>query len=136
MKKFAALIFPLVCMMWMVGCQKTIHASDVYSFPEPTIQITGAFYSQGIENNFVIGPEEYNPDDLSVVPVIQWFYGLELRECEGSEYVEGNESYSFIVDSQPAFTYDARGNKAFIVMNDSWYEVENPSNPPIEETES
>ena len=68
------------------------------------------------------------------MPVIEWFYGLELRECEEPEPVEGNESYTFIVDGQPAFTYDSRGSEAFVVVNGSWYEVENPSNPPIEET--
>ena len=132
MKKLAALSFVPICILGLVGCRKTIRASDVYAFPEPTTQITGSFYSQGIESNFTIGPEGYDPDDLSVMPVIEWFYGLELRECEGPEPVDGNESCSFIVDGQPAFTYDVRGSEAFIIVDDRWYEVENPSNPPIE----
>ena len=136
MKNLATLIFVLACMIGLVGCQKTISASDVYAFPEPTVQITGSFYSQGTKSNFTIGSEEYNPDNLSVMSVLEWFYGLELRECEEPEPVEGNECYTFIVDGQPAFTYDNRGGKAFIVVNESWYEVENPSDPPIEETES
>lgn len=131
MKKFAALIFVFVCMSWIVGCQKTIRASDVYAFPEPTVQIAGSFYSHGIESTFTIGPEKYNSDDLSVMPVIEWFYGLELIECEEPEPVDGNEIYSFTVYGQPAFTYDARGSEAYIVVNDSWYKVKNQSNPPI-----
>ena len=133
MKKLLILIVVLAWVWGMTGCQKAIDASAVYGFPEPTVQITGLFHSQGIESNFTIGSEEYDPDDLSVMPVIEWFYGLELRECEESEPVEGNESYTFIVDGQPAFTYDSRGSEAFVVVDGSWYEVENPSNPPIED---
>ena len=133
MKKLLILIVVLAWVWGMTGCQKAIDASAVYGFPEPTVQITGLFHSQGIESNFTIGSEEYDPDDLSVMPVIEWFYGLELRECGEPEPVEGNESYTFIVDGQPAFTYDSRGSEAFVVVDGSWYEVENPSNPPIED---
>ena len=97
MKKLLILIVVLAWVWGMTGCQKAIDASAVYGFPEPTVQITGLFHSQGIESNFTIGSEEYDPDDLSVMPVIEWFYGLELRECEEPEPVEGNESYTFIV---------------------------------------
>ena len=134
MKKLLILIAALACACGMAGCQKAIDASAVYVFPEPTVQITGSFCSQGIESNFTIGSEEYDPDDLSVMPVIEWFYGLKLRECEEPEPVEGNESYTFIVDGQPAFIYDSRGSESFIVANGIWYEVENRPNPPIEET--
>ena len=134
MKKLVILIAVLACIWGMTGCQETIDASAVYGFPEPTVQITGSFYSQGNESNFTIGSEEYDPDDLSVMPVIEWFYSLKLRECEEPEPVEGNESYTFIVDGQPAFIYDSRGSESFIVANGIWHEVENRPNPPIEET--
>ena len=134
MKKLLILIVVLAWVWGMTGCQKAIDASAVYGFPEPTVQITGLFHSQGIESNFTIGSEEYDPDDLSVMPVIEWFYGLKLRECEEPEPVEGNESYTFIVDGQPAFIYDSRGSESFIVANGIWYEVENQSDPPIEKT--
>ena len=81
MKKLLILIVVLACVWGMTGCQKTIDASAVYGFPEPTVQITGLFHSQGIESNFTIGSEEYDPDDLSVMPVIEWFSGLELKGC-------------------------------------------------------
>ena len=136
MKKLTVWMFVSVWIFWMAGCQRTIRASDVYTFSEAATQITGSFYSQGTKSNFTIGSEEYNPNNLSVMSVLEWFYGLELRECEEPEPVEGNECYTFIVDGQPAFTYDNRGGKAFIVVNESWYEVENPSDPPIEEAES
>ena len=37
MKNLATLIFVLACMIGLVGCQKTISASDVYAFPESTV---------------------------------------------------------------------------------------------------
>ena len=67
MKKLLILIVVLACVWGMTSCQKTIDASAVYGFPEPTVQITGLFHSQGIESNFTIGSEEYDPDDLSVM---------------------------------------------------------------------
>ena len=133
MKKLVPWILAPICMLGAVGCQETGSALDVYAFPEPTAQITGSFCSQGIERSFTIGPEEYHPDDRSVMPVIKWFYGLELRECREPEPVEGNESYSFTVDGQPAFIYDIRGSEAFVVVDGRWYEVENPSHPPVAE---
>ena len=63
---------------------------------------------------------------------MEWFYGLKLRECEEPEPVEGNESYSFAVDGETVFTYDDRGNEAFVDVGVRWYEVENPSSPPME----
>ena len=54
MKKLIALVLALICVLSLAGCQKTsascqktISASEVYLFPEPTILITGSFYSQG-----------------------------------------------------------------------------------------
>ena len=64
MKKLLILIVVLAWVWGMTGCQKAIDASAVYGFPEPTVQITGLFHSQGIESNFTIGSEEYDPDDF------------------------------------------------------------------------
>lgn len=62
----------------------------MYLFPEPTILITGSFYSQGKETTFEIGSENYGPNDF-----ISWFYDLELTACDEPEAVEGAESYTF-----------------------------------------
>ena len=131
MKKSIILVFVLICAMGLSGCQKTVNGSEVYSFPEPTTQIMGIFYSQGTENEFIIGSEEYNLDDLSVMPIIKWFYELELTICEEPEVVEGAEHYSFFVNEEEVFGYQDRGSQAYIIVNDTWYEVKNPSAPPI-----
>lgn len=132
MKKLVVLTAALVCTVGTAGCQEALDASAVYEFPEPTMQIEGSFCSQGIERTFVIGPEEYDRDDLSILPVIGWFNGLELRECEAPEPAEGEESYYISPDGRPGFTYVDRGNEAFLIVADKWYEVSNPSDPPLQ----
>lgn len=132
MKKLVVLTAALVCTVGTAGCQEALDASAVYEFPEPTMQIEGSFCSQGIERTFVIGPEEYDRDDLSILPVIGWFNGLELRECEAPEPAEGEESYYISPDGRPGFTYVDRGNEAFLIVADKWYEVTNPSDPPLQ----
>ena len=132
MKTLVVWIAALACIWGMTGCQKTVDASTVYEFPEPTIQIKGSFCSQGIEQTFVIGAEEYDPDNPYALPVIGWFNGLELRECEEPEPAEGGEHYYISPDGRPGFTYVDRGNEAFLIVDNKWYEVANPSDPPLQ----
>lgn len=114
MKKLITLVLALVCVLGLVGCnQKAVSASEVYSFPEPTTMITVSFYSQGEETAFEIGSEEYDSNDLSTTPVINWFYDLKLTACDEPEAVEGSESYEFYVKGESAFTYEDIGN-AFV----------------------
>lgn len=131
MKKFLVLLFVLTCMSGLVGCQKTILGSELYSFPEPTTQITGSFYSQGQETAFEIGSENYDPNDLSVIPVISWFYDLELTACDKPDEAEGAESYTFQVKGEEVFTYEDRGSEAYILIDSNYYKVRNPSTPPV-----
>lgn len=131
MKKITAVLLILMCFTALAGCGGT-SSKDVYSFPEPTKEIKVVKASEGIETELVIGSENYDAKDLSVVPVMEWFYGLELKECERPENVEGSESYTFTVDGQSAFIYENRGDKAHIIADSKWYEVKNPSVPPIE----
>ena len=131
MKRFIGFVFAPICMIGFGGCQKIIHGSELYSFPEPTIQITTSFHSQGQETVFEIGSENYDPNDLSVNPVISWFYDLELTACDQPEDVEGAESYTFHVSGKDAFTYEDRGSDAYIIIDGNYYKVSNPSTPPV-----
>ena len=132
MNKLMALIAALTCILGLTGCQKTVDASTVYEFPEPTIQISGSFCSQGIQRTFVIGPEEYDPDCVCTAPVMSWLNGLEVRECEEPQPVEGDAYYEFSPDGRPGFTYVDRGSEAFLIVDGTWYQVTNPSAPPLE----
>ena len=126
-----ALVLAIIALLGLVGCQKSVRGGDVYSFPEPTRQITGIIYSQGQENTFKIGPDHFDPDDLSVLPVVKWFHSLKLKACAKPDVVEGSVSYSFHVNDEEVFTYEDRGNKAYIIIEGNCYKVSNPSVPPI-----
>ena len=127
-----ALVLVLVCTLSLVGCQKSISGAEVYSFPEPTTMITGTFYSQGQETAFEIGSEEYDQNDLSTNSIIKWFYDLKLTACDEPKVVEGAESYHFNVKEENAFTYEDRGDEAYIIIGGNYYKVNNPSAPPID----
>ena len=132
MKKIIAMVLCLVLALSLVGCgQKAVSGSEVYSFPEPTTLITGTFYSQGQETTFEIGSEDYDPNDLSTNSVIKWFYGLKLTACDEPELVDGAEVYDFYVKGEHAFYYENRGLEAYIIIGGNYYNVSNPSTPPI-----
>ena len=132
MKKIVAMVLCLVLALSLVGCgQKAVSGSEVYSFPEPTTLITGTFYSQGQETTFEIGSEDYDPNDLSTNSVIKWFYGLKLTACDEPELVAGAEVYAFYVKGEHAFYYENRGLEAYIIIGGNYYNVSNPSTPPI-----
>ena len=131
MKKLALLLLTLLCVLSAAGCQKTVSGPEVYSFPEPTLTVTGTHCSQGRETPFAIGSEEYDPDDLSTLPVIQWFYGLKLTACDKPEEDGNAEQYCFCANGEPVFTYEAHGRSAYILLKEACYRVKNPSAPPI-----
>ena len=132
MKKCIAVIISVISMLCLAGCQKTIQGSEVYTFPEPTIQVTGTFYSAGMVTEFVIGSDKYDPDDLSTLPVLEWFYRLEMTACENPEDAEGGEVYVFYVNDENVFDYVDRGKEVYVIASGAWYRVKNPSKPPIE----
>lgn len=132
MKKYIVVALALVLLLTLPACQKTSSGSELYSFPEPTTQMTGTFYSQGQETAFEIGSENYNPNDLSTTSVIEWFYALKLTACDKQEAVEGSERYDFYVKGEYAFTYEDRGKEAYIIIDENYYKVSNPSAPPID----
>lgn len=45
--------------------------------------------------------------------------------------MEGAESYTFQVEGEYAFTYENRGGEAYLITGGHYYEVRNPSAPPI-----
>ena len=124
-------VFAFACVLCLAGCKKTIGGSELYAFPEPTMLITGTVCSQGEETAFEIGSKDYDPKDLSTAPVIAWFYNLEVTACDEPEAVEGAESYTFQVEGEYAFTYENRGGEAYLITGGHYYEVWNPSAPPI-----
>ena len=132
MRKCITFISALICVLSLAGCQKAVSGSEMYSFPEPTTEMTVTRYSQGEETVFEISPENYDHDDLTASPVISWFYNLELTACDEPEAAEGAESYVFNVSGEDVFTYEDRGSEAYIIINGDYYRVSDPSAPPVD----
>ena len=124
MKKMIATVLCFVLALSMVGCGKAVSGSEIYSFPEPTTQITGSFYSQGQETPFQISTEK-------CLSIIKWFYDLKVAPCDKPEIVDGAESYVFNVKGENAYTYEERGSNSYIIIDRNYYKVSNPSTPPI-----
>ena len=133
MKKIVAMGLCLVLALSLAGCgQKAVSGPEVYSFPEPTTLITGTLYSQGQETTFEIGSEDYDPNDFSTLSFILWFDGLKLTACDEPDIVEGGKAYDFYVEGENAFRYEDRGEgEAYIIIGGNYYNVSNPSTPPI-----
>lgn len=122
MKRCFALLIALSCGLALIGCQGAISNSDVYSFPEPMTQISGTVFSSGGEAPFEVGAESAK----------EWFYGLKLTVCDKPEDVEGAKSYCFFMNEEEVFCYEDRGGStAYIIVGGNYYDVSNPSVPPI-----
>ena len=145
MKKFTAFILIEMFIFILGGCKSAtsqsintktssdIDAASIYSFPEPTIQVQVTHFLNDTETEFIIGSDIYDPKDTSVSPILNWFYELELKACEKPDNINENEYYDFVVDGKfGSFRYEVQDEQAFIIVRKQWYEVKNPSTPPVE----
>lgn len=135
MKKLLTLITALVLCMGLMGCREpaAVESSEVFAFPEPTYNIVIICNHGGDEIRAEFGNEESSPESMAeTAPVINWFHGLKLRECNEPEPVEGSAYYEFKVNDKFEFGYDDRGgNESYVLAGGQWYEVINPSTPPF-----
>lgn len=144
MKKFTAFIMIEMFIFILGGCKSTTSqsintkissstdAASIYSFPEPTMQIKVTHFSRDTETEFIISSDIYDSKDTSVFPILHWFYALELKACEKPDNTIENEYYDFVVDGKSGFRYEVQDEQAFIIVRKQWYEVKNPSTPPVE----
>ncbi len=71
----------LLCFAALSGCSGTTSKRYICIF-QPTEEIKIVKLSEGKETEIVIGSEIHAPEDLSVIQVMEYFYGLELMECK------------------------------------------------------
>ncbi len=125
MKKKIAIILTVILILSLVACGKIVESNEVYAFPEPPTEINITNYGCGRAATYSL--EEFNS-------IMNWFYKLKIAETNHEpEPVEGNQLFEIIVDGKEAFSYDNRGNKAYLYVNDKIYKVKNPTNPPYDE---
>lgn len=127
-KKICGMVLCLIVVL--SGCGGTMSSyEDAYLFPEKIEQIE-VIHKSVLETTEYIFTED---DEEDIKLMIEWFNNLELEKCEQPEQVDGNESYCFEINGEPAFVYDYHGSKsAFIIVNDEYYKVKEMSTPPVE----
>lgn len=127
-KKFCGMMFALIVVL--SGCGGTMgNYKDIYSFPE-TIERIEVTHSSVLKKTEYIFTED---DEEDIKLIIEWFENLELEKYEQPEQVDGNESYSFVINGETAFVYDYCGTEsAFIIVDGEYYKAKNPSTPPVE----
>lgn len=132
MKTFRLCIILLVMLM-LGGCSERNNREEaaVLSFPDDvdSIEVTFDFYPSEVT-------KALNADEIAAVT--EWVLGLEveqvpLDDAETPNNYAGGAAWHFVVNGgEFAFSYVDYDGGA-ILMNDEWYAVKNPSNPPVQE---
>ncbi|MFI3201486.1 MAG: immunoglobulin-like domain-containing protein [Eubacteriales bacterium] len=142
MKKILSLSLILIMVMALVGCNSNTTAiSELWEMPEPPYPLKVAEYGSLEVKEFYVGSEEYEIGDSSIRTVLEWSSSLELKEVsfdkgEHPSESDGWSSYEFIVADKIAFSYADFGEKGYVIVDDIWYEVQNPSLPNFNELET
>lgn len=120
----------LLCVLLLLGCNH-VDGNDIVLFPTDvsTVEVTYYVYSSDTSR-------ELNEDEITAVK--EWVTTLQLQNIDfdngetPSEVYAGGESYKFNVNNgEISFRYSSI-DEDYIVINDEWYLVLNPSFPPIE----
>ena len=132
MKTFRLCIILLVMLM-LGGCSERNNREEaaVLSFPDDvdSIEVTFDFYPSEVT-------KALNTDEIAAVT--EWVLGLEveqvpLDDAETPNNYAGGAAWHFVVNGgEFTFSYVDYDGGA-ILMNDEWYAVKNPSNPPVQE---
>lgn len=127
MKRFLTILLASVFFISALGCcQKAVTGAEVYSFPEPTTELTVTVYSQGKESTRTID------DSATISSVIDWFNGLRVIPSDPPQEAEGGTSYDFTINGETAFTYLDYGGSVYLVVEGCFsYQVKNPLTPPL-----
>ncbi len=137
MKKLFALAMALVLAFSMVGCNNDAQNSVGPGRPISTYigndvtKIKVTHYVSGEENSWIAEGEEING-------LKEWANNLkydivEFEESQTPGESEGGEVYDFTLTegNYPGFSYIINGDNCYLLIEEYWYAVSNPSNPPI-----
>ncbi len=125
MKKFGIFIIALVILIVVVGIFVVNKAENVYEFPQNVSEIVVKQFNGG-------GIDTYRIEDKDdIISIVNWYNDLELEKVnEKVEDVIGGEGFVFEIDEQSGFRYRDDGSKAYVIVNNIFYQVKNPSSPP------
>ena len=137
MKKIFAAALALICILGLVSCANRPDGTEneqIFAMPSEIskVEVSG-YYGGGVINagDFVV--EDFDK-------FAEWFYQLSLEHRtfdEGKnpgEMYAGGDEYTFDVNNGAlTFTYAIGGSPVteYIIYEEEWYEVLNPSELPI-----
>ena len=116
----------LCCLLALTGCNQLKKETELFSNEVRDIQVS--YYDSEAETKWNIGLDE-------ISELKTWITNLELKHKyfeEGSSPSdsEGVKAFYFDINNgEIVFLYRCEG---YVYFDEEWYEVMNPSNPPIE----
>lgn len=124
MKKYFLVLFCLLVIVFAVGCG----TSDTL----PEIDLSAPLDAYHIQGTLVT---EWQPSEEDAAVIQQWYTSLEVKhkifkKDESPADVEGGEVYNFS-NEKNEFSYVV-GADNYILVNNEWYLVKNPSLPSVE----
>lgn len=142
MKRFAAYILFVICIFSLAVCTgKTDAPSDSVGPGKPIAAYIGDDVT-GVKITHVLMGQltEWNIEGDDIESLRLWANGLEyeLREFEEGNTPgdgEGQETYLFELTGgdYPGFDYIICGSDdCYLLIENNWYAVKNPSDPPVE----
>lgn len=130
MKKSLVLAVLLLGVLAFTGCfkQENVISTQIPAMEKVEI---GGYYNGSVVEVWELDPADFEGlktwiDQLSISKKT-------LAEDETPNNWAGGDSYEFNMnDGELCFTYLDGGKEAFIWYSDEWYEVSNPTDPPVE----
>ena len=130
MKKFILFEVLALSVVLLSGCGQG-KGKPIISFPDDVKTACVTYYSCSPDTSRELSQEE-------IITIKDWAAALDLehktfdKEETPNKVYTGGETFAFNVnDGELNFSYASIDND-YIVMNDEWYLVLNPSFPPIE----
>lgn len=122
MKKLIALTLALVCVLSLFGCQAD--KPTTVSIKDNTTTVTVTHFHAAKEDKWNVEGEELNT-------IREWVDSLTYAEVEQPDVADGAQEYRFKATDNE-FSYIINGeNEHYLVVEDKWLAVSNPSHPPV-----
>lgn len=132
MKRIIAVCLTILLFALLVGCSAK-QGDSVVLFPDEINKVKVTCYFNGSETSW-----ELNKDEIQSLK--DWADALELRRntSRKEEPYAGAAGWTFdINDGESVFSYFGIDNRdRYIGLDEKWYIVSNPSDPPVDDRES
>lgn len=126
MKKLVALSLVVFIFFSLTACKDSTTSVNL-SIPDDITEASVSHIVSGQESQWIIGGND-------IPPLNDWLSRLQCEQGNKPEDSEGGEVYFFAFDGRDDlnFSYVNNGeNGCYLVVNETWYYVSNPADPPV-----